>query len=564
MLGAILLVWVQAGTELYLPQLMATIVDEGIPYNDTALIGRVGLQMTAVTALSIAAAICSVYIAARTAHAFGRDLRSRLFAHVTGFSLQELDKFGAATLITRTTNDAQQVEHVVFMSMRMFTRAPAMGLISLFMAFATNPGLSWIFFASLPLLGLVVGVIWRKAMPLFRSLQEKLDRLNRVSREGLTGIRVIRAFNRTAYEEKRFDEANDDLTRTAIRVNRLISLMEPVMMLIMNFTMVAVIWFGGIRVHQGTLEMGELMAFIQYATHILFAFTMISMIFMMLPRASVSARRVAEILATQTSIRDPEQPKVPAAPRGVVEFRDVTFYYPGAEAPALSNISFTARPGQVTAIIGSIGSGKSTLARLLLRFYDVTSGSILVDGVDIREMSLAELRARIGYVPQTALLFTGTVAENLRYGKQDATEDEIRRAAESAQAASFVEALEGGYNALIAQGGMNLSGGQKQRLTIARALVRRPDIYVFDDNFSALDFKTDAKVRMALKEDTRDKTVIIIAQRVSTIMDADQIIVLDAGKIAGMGTHAELLQSCEIYREIVASQLAEEALASWQ
>ena len=560
-LGAALLVFAQAFSEIYLPTLMASIVDQGIVYGDTAHILRVGGVMLIVTALGMAAAFVGARLASLVAVGFARDLRNRLFEHVTSFSLQEFDKVGTATLITRSTNDVQQVQQLVFMSLRMMIRAPLMAIGGITMAVIQDARLSLLLAGVLPILAGVIWLISSRGMPLFRQVQEKLDRLNLVTREGLTGIRVVRAFNRTAYEEERFAQANRELTQTSIRVSRLMAAMDPSMSILMNMTIVAILWFGGVRIDHGSLQVGSMMAFIQYATQIMFSLMMISMILINVPRASVSAARIAEVLSLQPEIRDPEHPVEPAESRGVVEFDNVTFYYPGAERPALSNVSFRANPGQVTAIIGGIGSGKSTLVSLLLRFYDVTDGSIRVDGVDVRQMTQRALRERIGYVPQRALLFTGTVRENLRYGKPDATDEELVRAAEAAQAAEFIDRLDGRYEAMIAQGGTNLSGGQKQRLTIARALVRRPKIYLFDDNFSALDFKTDAKVRRALSRETSDATVIIVAQRVATIMDADQIIVLDEGRVAGIGTHRELMASCQIYREIVASQLAEEVIA---
>lgn len=555
------LVFVQAFSEIYLPTLMASIVDYGVVMGDTRHILAVGAVMVAVAAVGMSAAFMGARLASLVAVGFARDLRNRLFTHVSNFSLHEFDKIGTATLITRTTNDVAQLQQLVFMSLRMMIRAPLMAIGGIIMAVVQDPRLSLIFVAVIPLLAVVIGLISSKGMPLFRAMQEKIDRLNLVTREVLSGIRVVRAFNRTEYEEKRFDDANRDLTTTATRVNRLMAAMEPAMSIIFNFTIIVILWIGGLRVDSGELQVGRMMAFIQYAMHIMFSLMMVSMILVTVPRAMVSASRIAEVLEMQPEIKDPEEPKVPAEELGVVEFDNVTFYYPGAEVPALQNVSFTARPGEVTAIIGGIGSGKSTLVSLLLRFYDVTSGSIRVDGIDVREWPQRELRERIGYVPQRAMLFSGTIRENLRYGKPQATEEEIRHAAETAQAAEFIERLELGYDAPVAQGGANFSGGQKQRLTIARALVRRPKIYVFDDNFSALDFRTDAKVRMALRRETAHATVIIVAQRVATIMDADQIIVLDSGRVAGIGTHRELLASCPIYREIVASQLAEEVIA---
>lgn len=555
------LVFAQALSEIFLPRLMASIVDYGVVVGDTGHILSVGRVMVIVAAFGMAAAFLGARLASLVAVGFARDLRNRIFEHISNFSLQEFDKVGTATLITRTTNDVAQVQQLAFMSLRMMIRAPLMAVGGVIMAVAQDARLSLIFLAAIPLLAAVIWGISSRGMPLFKVVQEKLDRLNLVTREGLTGIRVVRAFNRTRYEEERFANANRDLADTSVRVNRIMAAMEPSMSIIFNFTTIAILWLGGVRVELGQLQVGSMMAFIQYANQIMFSLMMVSMIMVMVPRAAVSAARIAEVLAMEPEIEEPARPVAPPEDRGVVEFDDVTFYYPGAEVPALSHISFRAEPGKVTAIIGGIGSGKSTLASLLLRFYDVSSGSIRVDGVDIRQMSQEDLRRRIGYVPQKALLFSGTVRENLQYGRPEATDDEMRHAAESAQAAEFIERLEGGYDAFIAQGGANLSGGQRQRLTIARALVRRPRIYVFDDNFSALDFKTDAKVRMALQRETADATVIIVAQRVSTIMDADQIIVLDEGKMVGIGTHQELVRTNEIYREIVASQLSEEAIA---
>ncbi len=558
---AAVLVFLQALAEIFLPRLMASIVDQGIVYGDTGHILSVGAVMLGVAALGMAAAFVAARLSSRAAVGFARDLRHRLFTHVTNFSLHEFDKVGTATLITRTTNDVQQVQQLVFLSLRLMIRAPMMAIGGIVMATLQDARLALLLVATIPVLAGIIALISSKGMPLFRQVQQKLDRLNLVTREGLTGIRVVRAFNRTEYEEQRFDDANRELTQTSIRVNRIMAAMEPAMGITFNLTTIAIVWFGGIRIDQGFMQVGSMMAFIQYAMQIMFALMLLSMMLTFIPRAAVSAARIAEVLDMSPEIKEPEQPIEPPEPTGVVTFDRVTFYYPGAEAAALEDVSFVARPGEVTAVIGGIGSGKSTLARLLLRFYDVTSGSVKIDGVDVRHMTQESVRERIGYVPQSALLFSGSIRENLRYGRPDATEDELRHAAESAQAAPFIEELEDGYDAFIAQGGANLSGGQKQRLTIARALVRRPSIYLFDDNFSALDFKTDAKVRMALERETSDATVIIVAQRVSTIMDADQIIVLDSGRVAGIGTHRELLANCTIYREIVASQLSEEAIA---
>ncbi|MBP2020028.1 ATP-binding cassette subfamily B protein [Symbiobacterium terraclitae] len=557
----LLLAFLQAVSELYLPTLMADIVDYGIVNGDTGYIVRVGGMMLLVALGGTLVAVLGSYLSARVSVGFGRDLRSQVFRKVQGFSLHDFDRLGTATLITRTTNDITQVQMVVTMILRMMITAPMMAIGGVVMAVSKDPTLSLVIVVVIPVLAALIGLMAARGIPLFKAMQVKIDRLNRVVREGLTGIRVIRAFNRTDSETVRFQEANRDLTDTAIQVNRLMGAMMPSMMLLLNLTTIAIIWFGGLRIDAGQMQVGDLMAFIQYVMQIMFSLVMVSMMFVMVPRASASAVRINEVLAVEPGVQDPPAPRPARGPQGQVEFRDVTFRYPGAERPALEGISFTARPGEVTAIIGGTGAGKTTLVNLILRFYDVQEGAVLVDGVDVREWAQADLRARIGYVPQKALLFTGTVAENIRYGKRDATPEEVAHAAEVAQASGFIAELAGGYNAEIAQGGTNVSGGQKQRLTIARALVRRPQIYLFDDNFSALDFKTDARLRAALRRETSQATVIMVAQRVSTVMDADQIIVLDEGRIAGIGTHRELLRNCDVYREIVLSQLTEEELA---
>ncbi|HST04520.1 MAG TPA: ABC transporter ATP-binding protein [Chloroflexia bacterium] len=556
------LVFVQALADLYLPTLLADIVDVGIVNGDTDYILRIGGFMLLVTAGSAACSILASYLSSRTASGFGRDVRSKIFSQVTGFSLHEFDQLGTATLITRTTNDVNQVQQVLIMIMRMMIYAPLIGIGGIIMAVSKDATLSLVLVVAIPVLIGTIALIAFKGVPLFRIMQKRLDRVNLVLRENLTGIRVIRAFNRTAFEKDRFHGANRDLTDTAIKVNRIMGLLFPVMMLIMNVTSIAIIWFGSIRIDNGDMQVGSLIAFLQYAMQIMFAVLMLSMLFVMLPRAQASSVRINEVLDMKAEINDPAQPKHANAERGVVEFRDVTFSYPGAEQPAISNISFTARPGEMVAIIGGTGAGKSTMVNLLPRFYDVYSGAVLVDGVDVREMTQEELRAKIGFVPQQAVLFSGTIADNIKYGKDDATEDEVEAAADTAQATEFITTMKEGFGSVISQGGTNVSGGQKQRLSIARALVRKPEIYLFDDSFSALDFKTDAKLRQALRKSTRDSTLILVAQRVSTVLDADKIIVLDEGRIAGMGRHRELLKTSEVYREIVASQLSEEELAA--
>lgn len=557
----LVLAFAQSMANLYLPTMMADIVDNGVVKGDTNYIWRVGGLMLLVTIVGTICAVIGSFFAARTATGFGKIIRSKLFTHVEQFSLHEFDTMGAASLITRTTNDTTQVQQVWVVILGFMVSAPMIIIGGIILAVAQDATLSWILVVIMPVLVLAIVLLMSRAIPLFRVMQVKLDKLNLVLDEGLTGVRVIRAFDRMRYEERRFDDANYDLTDVAIRVNRLIALLMPIMMFVLNVSSVAILWFGAIRINNGDMQVGALIAFLQYAMQILFGLLMVSMMFVMLPRAAASADRINEVLVMVPEIKDAEQVKRADAERGYVEFQDVTFSYPGAEEPALSNISFNAKPGQVTAIIGGTGAGKSTLVSLIPRFYDIDSGSILVDGVDIREMSQEHLRAKIGFVPQKAVLFAGTISGNIRFGKEDASDDEVRYAAEVAQASEFIADMKDGFDSQIAQGGTNVSGGQKQRLSIARALVRKPEIYVFDDSFSALDFKTDAKLRAALKKETLDSTVLIVAQRVSTVMDADQIVVLDEGHMAGIGSHRELMRSCEVYREIVSSQLSMEEIA---
>lgn len=556
-----LLMFLQSLAQLYLPNLMSDIVDKGIAQGDTAYILQVGGWMLLVAAGGAICTIIANFLSSRTSMGFGKILRSTVFQRVESYSLHEFDKIGTASLITRTTNDITQVQMVVMMVLRMMISAPMMAIGGIIMAVSKDPELSLVMVVVVPILAIAIGIIASKGVPLFKAMQVKLDKLNLVLRENLTGIRVVRAFNREEHEQQRFNMANMDLTETAIRVNKLMAAMMPLMMLIMNFTTIAIIWFGGIRINSGAMEVGDMMAFIQYAMQIMFSLLTVSIMFVMVPRASASAARINEVLDMVPEIIDPVAAKPADAMHGYVEFRNVTFSYPGAEQPALSNISFHAHPGEVTAIIGGTGSGKSTLISLIPRFYDIQEGSILVDGVDVREMTQADLRQKIGFVPQKAVLFSGSVADNIRHGKLDATEAEISHAAEVAQATEFISGMPDRFDAVLSQGGTNVSGGQKQRLSIARALVRRPEIHIFDDSFSALDFKTDARLRAALREETVNSTVLIVAQRVSTVMDADRIIVLDEGRIVGVGQHKELLAGCEVYREIVASQLSEEELA---
>lgn len=556
-----LLVFLQSLSELYLPTLMADIVNIGIIKGDTSYIVKLGGLMLLITAAGVIFSIAASYYSSAIASGFGKRIRSKLFKHVEHFSLQEFDKIGTASLITRTTNDVTQVQQVLIMMLRMMVMAPMMCIGGIIMAVSKDAKLSLIFVAVIPVLALTIIFIGSKGVVLFKAMQIKIDKLNLVLREGLTGIRVIRSFNRTGFEQRRFDATNKDLTDTAIRVNKVMAFMMPIMMLILNLSSVAILWFGSIRINNHDMEIGDLMAFLQYAMQILFSLIMVAMMFIMVPRASVSAVRINEVLGMKPDIQDLDGAGELKDERASVIFEDVTFSYPGAEKPALSAISFTARSGETTAIIGGTGSGKSTLVNLIPRFYDIQSGSVLINGSDVRNLSQESLRKKIGYVPQQAVLFTGSISDNIRYGKEDATDEEISHAASVAQAAAFIAEMPEGYNSVIAQGGTNVSGGQKQRLSIARALVRQADIYIFDDSFSALDLKTDALLREALKEETKQSAVIIVAQRVSTVLHADKIIVLDEGEVAGIGTHSELLQSCSVYREIVLSQLSEEEIA---
>lgn len=557
----LVLVLFQSLAELYLPTLMADIVNDGIIKGDIPYIWQIGGWMLVIAIGGTACSVIASYLSSRTAGGFAKQLRSRVFRHVENFSLQEFDKMGTASLITRTTNDITQVQNVLTMMLRMMIMAPLMCIGGIFMAVSQDAKLSTIFLVVLPVLGGAIALIGAKGLPLFKTIQKKLDRLNLVLREQLTGIRVVRSFNRGEHEKVRFNGANTELRDSSIKVNVLMATIMPVMMLVMNFSMIAILYFGGMRIDSGNMNIGALIAFIQYAMQIMFSLIMVSMIFVMIPRASASAERINEVLDMQPDLSNPEQPRGMKSMQGMIEFDNVTFRYPGAENPALSDISFTARSGETTAIIGGTGSGKSTLLSLIPRFYDVTEGSVRVNGTDVRELRQEDLRAKIGFVPQKAVLFTGTIMENIRHGKDDATMDEIVHAARTAQAENFITEMKEGYDSLIAQGGNNVSGGQKQRLSIARALVRRPEVYIFDDSFSALDFKTDAKLRAALKSETTEAAVLIVAQRVSTVMDADRILVMDEGQIVGSGTHKELLEHNEVYREIVSSQLTEEEIA---
>jgi ATP-binding cassette subfamily B multidrug efflux pump len=558
----IALIFGQTMADLYLPTLMADVVNKGIATNSIDAIIRFGIIMLVVACASMVASVSAGFLSSRVALGFGSALRSEVFRRVESFSLREIDRFGISTLITRNTNDVTQVQMLVIMGMRMMIGAPLMCIGGIIMAVSINARLSLVLVAALPILVVAISFIAGRGSRLFRRLQEKVDVLNRIMRESLSGVRVIRAFNRIGTDKARFDGANRDLTETALKAQRTMTSLMPIMMVVMNFTTIAIVWFGGHAIEARAMGVGDLMAFLQYAMMILFSFMMVSMMFVFLPRAAVSAGRIAEVLETRPGISDPASPKEPSSGlRGVLEFRNVGFRYPGAEERALSGVSFMALPGEVTAVIGGTGSGKSTLVNLVPRFYDPEEGAVLVDGVDVREMSQASLRLRIGYAPQKAVLFSDSVAGNIGYGSGGAEPEEIRRAGRIAQATDFIETMAGSWAAAVSQGGANLSGGQKQRLSIARALARKPEIYLFDDSFSALDFKTEAALRSALKEETEGATVIIVAQRVSSVKNADRIVVLEDGAVAGIGTHRELLETCPVYREIALSQLSEEEIA---
>ncbi|MBK9613452.1 ABC transporter ATP-binding protein [Candidatus Amarobacter glycogenicus] len=548
---------IQASASLLLPSLNADIIDKGVLRGDTGHIWSIGATMIAVTAVQGLFSVAAVYCGSKAAMSFGRDVRAALFHRVTEFSAREVNLFGAPSLITRITNDVQQVQMLVLMSCTMVVAAPLTVVFGVFMAMRQDLGMSWLLAVSLPLLMVILGVIISRMVPQFRLMQERLDNINAVLRGQIVGMRVVRAFVREPVEVERFHTVNEDLTQTSLRAGRLMALMFPTMMLVVNASSIAVIWFGGHRINSGAMSIGSLVAFLTYLSLIMMAVMMATMVAMMAPRAAVSAERIQEVLDTFSSVVPPAAPITDLESRGRLDLRDVGFRYPGAEHAVLEGISFTALPGQTTAIIGSTGSGKTSLVNLAARLFDVTAGAVLFDGVDIRQLDPDILWQRIGLVPQKSYLFAGSVASNLRYGKPDATDEEIWTALEVAQAADFVRAMPGGLDANIAQGGINVSGGQRQRLAMARALVRKPEVYLFDDSFSALDLATDARLRAALGPYTKDASVIIIAQRFSTIMHADQILVLEGGETVGLGTHEQLLATCPTYAEIVESQVGE-------
>jgi ATP-binding cassette subfamily B protein len=546
---------------LYLPSLNADIIDNGVARGDTGYIVRTGMRMLGVSLVQIACSIVAVYFGARTAMSYGRDLRAAIFGRVGRFSGREVARFGAPSLITRNTNDVQQVQMLVVTTCTMLIAAPIMCVGGVIMALREDVGLSWLMGVCVPVLVIAIGLIIRRMVPQFRQMQARIDSVNRVLREQIAGVRVVRAFVREPVETKRFAEANAQLSLSALRAGRLMVMIFPTVLLVLNASSVAVLWFGAARVDSGQMQVGSLTAFLSYLVQILMSVMMATFMLMMVPRAAVAAERIQEVLRTEPSVAPPDEPVMAVTARSEVEFRDVRFQYPGATDPVLRGISLRVGPGQTTAVIGSTGSGKSTLVSLIPRMFDVTAGSVLVDGVDVRELDPDLLWSRIGLVPQKPYLFSGTVASNLHYGNPEASDDELWQALETAQARDFVEAMPDGLDAAIAQGGTNVSGGQRQRLAIARALIRHPEIYLFDESFSALDLGTDARLRAALRPITRDAAVVIVAQRVSTIVDADQIVVLDDGAVVGLGTHEELLAACPTYAEIVESQRATEAAA---
>ncbi len=546
---------------LWLPDKMSEIVNNGIIKQDMPAIWHNGLAMILVTA---AGGLCSIvigFLAARIATGMAQKLRTELFERVESFALADFNKFSTASLITRSTNDIQQIQMTSILLLRLALMAPIMAIGGLQKAIHNAPNLSWIIALAVSVLLVVIAMLFVIAVPRFKKLQTLVDKLNLVTRENLVGLKVIRAFHNEKTEQKKFQQANAELNKMNLFVNRLMMLLDPIMTLVMNFSSVAIVWFGAHLISSGNLQIGNMMAFLEYAMQVIISFLLLSMVFIMVPRAAVSVKRVGEVLDTLPSIIDPQSPQqLPNDATGKIEFKDVTFTYPDADLPVLSSINFTAEPGQTTAFIGSTGSGKSTLINLIPRFYDVSAGQILLDGVDVRQLKLEDLYDQIGYVPQKGVLFSGTIASNIKYGNAKASQKLVEKSAKIAQATEFISELKNGYKNDIAQGGSNVSGGQRQRLSIARAIAVEPNVYIFDDSFSALDFKTDAKLRSALAKETKHKTVLIVGQRINTIMNADKIIVLDEGKIVGQGTHQELMKNCQVYQEIAASQLSEDDL----
>ena len=546
---------------LWLPDKMSDIVNSGIIGQNLEAIWDNGWRMIAVTAVGGVCSAAAGFLASRIATGMARQLREKVFARIEKFSLADFNKFFTASLITRSTNDIQQIQMTSILLLRLALMAPIMAIGGLQKAIHNAPNLSWIIALAVSVLLVVIAILFVIAVPRFKKLQMLVDNLNLVTRENLVGLKVIRAFHNEKIEQKKFQQANTELNKMNLFVNRLMMLLDPIMTLVMNFSSVAIVWFGAHLISSGNLQIGNMMAFLEYAMQVIISFLLLSMVFIMVPRAAVSVKRVGEVLDTLPSIVDPPAPQqLPDDATGKIEFKDVTFTYPDADLPVLSNINFTAEPGQTTAFIGSTGSGKSTLINLIPRFYDVSAGQILLDGVDIRQLKLEDLYDQIGYVPQKGVLFSGTIASNIKYGNAKASQKLVEKSAKIAQATEFISELKNGYKNEIAQGGSNVSGGQRQRLSIARAIAVEPNVYIFDDSFSALDFKTDAKLRLALAKETKHKTVLIVGQRINTIMNADKIIVLDEGKIVGQGTHQELMKNCQVYQEIAASQLSEDDL----
>lgn len=560
----LVLVFVTVWTSLQLPDYMAKIINDGIVAKDNAVIWHNGLTMLIISLIGAVATVGVGYFASIIATSVSRDMREKLFARVESFSLIEFNKFSTASLITRSTNDVQQIQMVLVMLLRMVLQAPLTGLWAIYKAYNVAPSMTWVMGLAVAVLVTIIIILFTVALPKFQLLQKMVDKLNLVTRENLTGLRVIRAFNNEKLEENKFEKANVDLTNTNLFVNRVMVIMQPIMMIIFNLTAISVVWVGSHLIGEGSLLIGNMIAFMQYSMQVIMAFLMISIIFIMVPRASISAKRVMEVIETEPVILDPKKPKKALKKVGSVEFKDVSFAYPKSKEPVLCNISFSALPGKTTAIVGGTGSGKSTLVNLIPRFYDSTEGEILVDGLNVKNYRLEDLYQKIGYVPQKAVLFSGTIESNIKYGAPNAAKSQVEESAKTAQATEFIKHLPDKFKNNVAQDGTNVSGGQKQRLSIARAIARDPEIYIFDDSFSALDFKTDANLRKALKKQTAEKTVIIVAQRIATVLDADQIIVLDDGKIDKIGSHNELMETSKVYREIASSQLSEEELAKYR
>jgi len=555
------LTYVQVMATLRLPDYMSDIVNTGIIGQDMDFIWNTGLKMLGVTAIGALCAVINGYLASRIGSGFSKTLRKDVFSKVESFSLAEFNQFSTASLITRSTNDIQQIQMVLIMALRIVLAAPIMGIGAVQKAYAIAPSMTWIMAVAVGVLTALIIFLFVFAVPKFELMQKLIDKLNLFTRQNLTGVRVIRAFNRQNYEAENFDEINKGVSKVHLFVNRVLGMMQPVMMLVFNMTTVLIVWVGAHLVEENSLFIGDMMAFMQYAMQVIMSFLMISIIFIIVPRASVSIKRISEVLNTKLSILDPDKPKKPKEKtKGLVEFKNVTFKYPDADVPVLYNINFSAKPGETTAIIGGTGSGKSTVVNLIPRFFDVTSGQLLIDGVNVKDMRQKELRRRIGYIPQKGVLFSGTIESNIKYGNPRASDEEMERAARISQSIEFISKLEEKYNYPIAQGGTNVSGGQKQRLSIARALLINPDIYIFDDSFSALDFKTAAKLYQDLRKETKNATVIIVAQRIGMTINADKVVVLDEGRVVGVGKHKELLKTCKVYKEIALSQLSQEEL----